>query len=211
MIDPASAAAAASRLRPIVLRCPECTAPASSGQTRCTYCRVPLTWEPVFSLSTDDAIDAGREASDRGVIPVGFGPVDVVPNGAETVLQIYPQFPARPTHLYVPAYLGDHFMIHDFRIGHDSLFANANPISGSAFSFGKGMPLFEEDALLLPGLLATLAVSNVSDRTRAFHAVLRCERMDPDRRVVRGISRVPLGHVAAAPPKKGREGRWPSR
>ena len=140
---------------------------------------MPLQWEPVESLSRDDQnwrrrFEEEDAAADPDVVPMGFGPY-VMPCLTRTVFQTQAQLPCRPTHLYVPPRLADHFSIMDLRVGKDSYLANVNPLPASWFSAGRGSPVACEVAM--PGVLITLTVENKSAANQTFEALLRCKKM----------------------------------
>lgn len=167
------------RFKPFVLRCPECSAPTPEGAATCKYCRVPLRWEPAESLSRDDQnwrrrLEEEDAAADPDVVPIGFGPY-VVTCMTQMVFQTQAQLPCRPTHLYVPARLADHFSIADLRVGKDSCLASQNPLPASWFSTGRGSPVACEVAT--PGVLITLAAENKTNANHTFEALLRCKRL----------------------------------
>ncbi len=180
----ATPAARPTHFKPFVLRCPDCSAPTEEGQTRCRYCNVPLAWEPIESLSRDDRFYRERErerepeleADETDVVPLGFGPELMLCNSTKT-LQIQAEIILRPTHLFIPPNLADHFSVEDLRIGAYSCLYSKNLLPGSAFSSGRGMPISCDTAT--PGLFITLKICNKTTVNRMFEALLRCKKL-PD-------------------------------
>lgn len=176
------------RFKPFVLRCPECSAPTPEGATVCKYCQVPLQWEPVESLSRDDLnwrrrFEEDDAAADPDVVPLGFGPY-VTQCMTRTTFQTQAQLPCRPTHLYVPPRLADHFSIVDLRVGKDSCLASQNPLPASWFSTGRGSPVACEVAM--PAVLITLTVENKTNANHTFEALLRCKLVHAGVRASKG-------------------------
>jgi hypothetical protein len=167
--------------KPFVLKCPECSAPTIEGQATCQYCNVPLAWEPIESLSRDDRFYREREREfeidETDVVPLGFGPVVVCCNST-TTLQIQAQIVLRPTHLFIPPKIAEHFSVEDFRIGAISCLYSRNPIPGFGFSSGRGMPMSCDTAT--PGVYITLMVWNKGYQNINFEALLRCKKLPKD-------------------------------
>ena len=173
--------AIAPRCRPFVLRCPNCSAPTPSGAATCVYCNVPLVWEPVESLSRDDAhwramepLDS--EADDEPYV-IGYGP-EVVHAFCTAVLQKVAQVPMLPSRLYVPPRIAEHFSIEDVRVGKDSqMRAASGVLPASAFSVGRGS-LIACDAAT-PGVMVALIVQNKTAASQNFEAMIRGKKHDP--------------------------------
>lgn len=182
---------ATSKMRgPFVLKCPECTAPAESGQRQCRYCKVPFTWEPVLPLSFDSELDEALHAHAAEGLILPFGPL-VLLSAAKTVFDTMPQIPICPEVVYFPMTpeRADAFVVHDIRIGYNSqLRASVGPIPGRIFAEHGGVRGFARDEFVSVGMRISLVVENVSARAENFHAIIRGrspERIESAR--VRGV------------------------
>ncbi|HTQ41884.1 MAG TPA: hypothetical protein VMI75_03935 [Polyangiaceae bacterium] len=157
-------------------------AAASAGETTvCGYCRAPLRWEPAESPSRDDQnwrrwVEEADADADPDVVPIGFGPL-AIHALSRAQIQVLPQLPCKPTHLYVPPELAGGFSIADLRIGTRSQLASPNPIAASWFSSGRGSPIACDVAHV--AVFIALLVENKTTEDRTFEAVLRCKRADP--------------------------------
>jgi hypothetical protein len=154
---------------------------------------VPLSWQPIESLSRDDQNwrrVSEDDDSDSDVIPLGF-PSRMIHGYSSMVLQIQPQIVCRPTHLYVPASLSESFNIKDFRIWNRSQLMSPNPLPASWFSSGRGSPIRCAETIT-PGLFVSLEVSNKTPQNRAFEAVLRCRAAWDDPGPVRAAAALDL-------------------
>jgi len=173
-------AAKPAYFRPLILKCPSCSAPTEENATRCKYCNVPLVWEPVESFSRDDRFYRERERErepeidETDVVPLGFGPELMLCNCSKT-LQIQAEIILRPTHLFIPPNIANHFSVEDLRIGSKSCLYSKNLLPGSAFSSGRGMPISCDTAA--PGLFITLKICNKTVENRMFEALLRCKKL----------------------------------
>jgi len=173
--------------RPFILRCPECSAPTLEGQVACEYCNVPLAWEPIESLSRDDRFYRERERErereleidESNVVPLGFGP-EVILYNTTKVLQIQAEIILRPTHLFIPPNIANHFSVENLRIGIDSCLYSKNLLPGSAFASGRGMPISCDT--VAPGLFVSLSICNKTSANQMFEALLRCKTLPKNAR-----------------------------
>jgi hypothetical protein len=190
-------------LRPFVLRCSNCSAPCESGQSRCAFCSVPLTWEPRESLGRDDywmhslarEVNDARDTSDedRGVGEFPLGP-GTVHGGESHVFQLQPQEVFRVTHVWIHPRIADHFNVLSVRIGRDEVLMTRSSIgvrggqapgdapgkiSALRFSKGRGFPISSLDSCTLtPSIIMSVTVENALPRSLDFQGSVRGTRLD---------------------------------
>lgn len=163
-------------LRPFVLKCPNCVAPVEEGAIICRYCNVRLKWEAVIPIDRDDfrmKFESAPKSShtykeDGQYLPF---PTVAVPGGSSSSLSAIAQLPFKPARLVVPAEMAEGFYISDFRIGNRSNLISPTSIPATLFTpdkIGLGMGM----DTIMPGMMTTLVVINMTAMTRNFTAVL---------------------------------------
>ena len=159
---------------PFVLKCPECTAPSEEFATHCRYCKTPLVWRPVISLSSFENYRVKTKVQEddgpqRPVLP--FGPQPVAPDQT-MVFQIQTQLPFKPDSLHLPPSIVEHVLVEDIRIGVRSQFISPAPIPGWAFSPNNPSAKMSFDAAY-PGQFITIHIKNVSHHHITVSGIFR--------------------------------------
>ncbi len=100
---------------------------------------------------------------------MSFGPVNVMP-GATVTFQATPQLSFRCTRMLIGREVAPHFVIHDLRVGNDSI-TGMKPIPAGAFVEEAIGIAFCLDVIV--GLILSMTVENTSKEARVFGASLR--------------------------------------
>ena len=172
------------RLRPFVLRCPNCIAPIESGVTHCGYCKVPYVWEPALPLTRDDqayryepsSTSPPSSSPSAHDFVRGIGPCEVHANAVQ-VFSLAFQEVVRPHKLWVNVNCADAFAISDVRIGTNSVHVGSDTIPARACADGEGLDLFSGETLV-PGVRLQIHVVNLTRGNTNFHGLVRGTRID---------------------------------
>jgi hypothetical protein len=168
-----------AKLRPFVLRCPQCMAPTEQGSTHCRYCAVPLAWEPEKPVDRDDSKWVYTEPTpeEKGLVILGFGP-SIIGSDGMAVLQCQPQLPVKPQRLFIPKAVAILCSIVDLRIGMDSQFVSSAHIPAERFCESE-TGILDMDACPV-GMIISLTVQNNTASVLTFSAALDCKRLEFD-------------------------------
>lgn len=175
---------AAPRLRPFVLKCPNCIAPldatgANGRPTHCAFCKVPYVWEPALPIDRDDQAyryeaPPVTPTSRANTIVRGLGPT-LICGGATSVVSVEIREFFRPCALWVSRAYAENFAIADVRVGHGghtSVKHGEELIPCSACAEGEGLDVFD-GCTCAPGSVLSVRVVNLTAVNQNFHAIVR--------------------------------------
>jgi hypothetical protein len=165
-------------VQPFVLKCPECTAPSEAHATHCRYCKVPLQWRPVISLSAlaefKNAPIAITRPDEGPVLP--FGP-HTVGSDETMVFQIQPQLPFRPKELVLSPHIADKVLVENITIGMRSQFVSPTAIPGWAFRSNNESAKIVFDPLMV-GQIMTIHIRSITPEHIGVSGIVRGETFE---------------------------------